>query len=106
MRMFESIWLHRMVYKLCPKVVFPLKKVFVEEILATLIDKTLVTYVQLASTSFFATFTFDLWMFVGVHDIFDVVVNFLSNNWELKHVTVDLFKATETNGAAMAIKCP
>lgn len=34
-----------MVYKLCPKVVFPLKKVFVEEILATLIDKTLVTYV-------------------------------------------------------------
>jgi hypothetical protein len=45
-------------------------------------------------------------MFVGMHDIFDVVVNFLSNNWELKHVTIDLFKATETNGVAMAIKCP
>ncbi len=43
-------------------------------------------------------------MFVGVHDMFDVVVNFLSNNWEPKHVTIDLFKATETNGATMAIK--
>ncbi len=43
-------------------------------------------------------------MFVGVHDMFDVVINFLSNNWEPKHVTINLFKAIETNGATMAIK--
>jgi hypothetical protein len=43
-------------------------------------------------------------MFARVHDLFDVVVNFLSSNLEPKHVTISLFKATKTNGTAMAIK--
>jgi hypothetical protein len=45
MRTFESIWLHQMVYRLCPRVVFPSKKMFVEEILLILMERILMTYV-------------------------------------------------------------
>jgi hypothetical protein len=31
-------------------------------------------------------------------DIFVLIVHFLSNNWELGRVTIDLFKTTETFG--------
>lgn len=41
-------------------------------------------------------------MFARVHDMF-VIVNFLSNNWELKHVTVNLLKVIEVSGATMAL---
>jgi hypothetical protein len=76
MRIVEFIWLQQMAYKLCLKVVFPSKKMIVKEVLHTLVEKTLVTYVQLT----LATCTFDLWMFTRVHDVFTLVVNFLSNN--------------------------
>jgi hypothetical protein len=104
MRTFESIWLHQMAYMLCPRVALPSKKMFVEEVLFTLMERTLMTYVQpTLATCLSTTCTFDLWMFAKVHNVF-VVVNFLSNNWEPKHVTINLFKAIETNGATMAIK--
>jgi hypothetical protein len=32
-----------------------------------------------------------------------VVVNFLSNNWELKHVTINLFKVIEISGPTMVL---
>jgi hypothetical protein len=42
-------------------------------------------------------------MSIRAHDVF--VVNFLSNNnLELKHLTIGLFKAIETNGATMVVK--
>jgi hypothetical protein len=43
MRTFESIWLHQMAYKLCLMVVFPSKKLFVEEVLLTLMERILMT---------------------------------------------------------------
>jgi hypothetical protein len=49
-----------------------------------------------------ATCTFDLWMSKGVHDVFVVVVNFLSNKWEAKHITIRLFDVSNTSGATMA----
>lgn len=84
-----------------PKGCFLSNKKFVEEVLPTLVENTLVTYVQLTlATCFPTTCTFDLWMFVRAHDVF--VVNFLSkNNLELKHVTIGLFKAIEISGATM-----
>jgi hypothetical protein len=33
-----------------------------------------------------------------------VIVNFLSSNWEPKHVTIGLFEATTTYGATMVSK--
>ncbi len=54
---------------------------FVEEVLLALMEKTLVTYAQHAlATCLFATCIFDLWMFIGVHDVFAFVINFLFNN--------------------------
>jgi hypothetical protein len=42
-------------------------------------------------------------MLKGVHDIF-VVVNFISNNWETKHIIIGLFKIIHTNVTTMALK--
>jgi hypothetical protein len=32
----------------------------------------------------------------GAHDVFELVINFLGNDWQLKHVTISLFEASET----------
>jgi hypothetical protein len=50
------------------------------------------------------TCTFDLSMFARTHDIFIVVVNFLSSNWEHKHLTIGLFEAIATSGVTMVPK--
>jgi hypothetical protein len=39
MKVVESIWLQRLAYKLCPQVVFPFRKAFVEDILFGFIKK-------------------------------------------------------------------
>lgn len=52
----------------------------------------------------FSIYTFDLWVFTGAHDVFVVVVNFLSNNWEPKHVTIGLFEAIAITSATIAPK--
>ncbi len=41
------------------------------------------TYVEFALVNYLlTTCTFDLWMSNGVHDVFVVVVNFISSDWE------------------------
>lgn len=45
-----------------------------------------------------------IYMSKGVHDIFVIVINFLSNNWVAKHVTIDLFELTYTSGATIDLK--
>jgi hypothetical protein len=35
-------------------------------------------------------------MLEKVHDVFIVVVNFISNNWEAKHTTIGLFEVILT----------
>jgi hypothetical protein len=87
-----------------PKGCFLSNKKFVEEVLPTLMENIVVTYVQLALATWFSTTcTFNLWMYVRAHDV--SIVNFLSNNnLELKHVTVGLFEAIETSGATMLVK--
>jgi hypothetical protein len=36
--------------------------------------------------------------------VFVVVVNFISNDWEAKHVTIKLFQANDISGATMVPK--
>jgi hypothetical protein len=43
-------------------------------------------------------------MLKGVHDIFVVVVNFIFNDWEAKHVIIGLFEVIDTSGIALAPK--
>jgi len=42
-------------------------------------------------------------MLKGAHDIFVVVVDFIHNDWEAKHVTT-LFEVTNASGIVMATK--
>ncbi len=64
----------------------------------------MVTNVKLALPNcILTTFTLDLWMSKKVHDIFAIVVNFLSNDREATHVTIGLFELTYTSGASMAL---
>ena len=43
-------------------------------------------------------------MLKGAYDIFALVVNFLNADWVPTHVTLVLFKACDTSGAAMAVQ--
>lgn len=43
-------------------------------------------------------------MIKGMHDVFVVVVNFISNEWEAKHVIIGLFEVMDASGATMAPK--
>lgn len=62
-------------------------------------------YVQLAlANCVSSSCAFDIWMSKGMHDIFVVVVSFISNNWEAKHVTIGLFEMTDTCGITMVPK--
>ncbi len=36
--------------------------------------------------------------------MFVVVMNFISNDWEAKYVTIELFQTNDTSGATMAPK--
>jgi hypothetical protein len=77
MKFVELIWFQRLSYKLCPQIVFPSRKDFVENVLPSLVEKTMVIYVQLALTNCLSTTcTFDQWMSKGTNDIFVVVVNY------------------------------
>jgi len=68
-------------------------------------EKTIELYVLPAlAECYYATMSFDLWMFKRGYDVFTLVVNFLNSNWEPKHVTIGLFEAIETIGQALAIK--
>jgi ubiquinone biosynthesis protein Coq4 len=49
------------------------------------------------------TYNFDLWMSKGAHDVFVVVVNFLSTIRKPKHITIGLFEVSNTSGAAMVM---
>jgi hypothetical protein len=81
MRTIKSIWLQRLVYRLCPRLLFPPRKSFVEETLSSLIENTMTTYVQSALVDYIlTTYTFDLWMSKGTRDVFVVVVNFISSD--------------------------
>ncbi len=68
-------------------------------------EKTIELYVLPALIEcYYATMSFDLWMFKRGYDVFTLVVNFLSSNLQLKHVIIGLFEAIKTIGQALAKK--
>jgi hypothetical protein len=38
----------------------------------------------------------------GTYDVFALLINFLNNDWQPKHVTIGLFETIETTGQALA----
>ncbi len=91
------------VLHLSPRVVFPSRKQFSQEILPNLVEKTKQVYVLPKLIDCICAITsFDLWMSKGVHDIFALVINFLGSNWQPKQITIGLFKATKIIGQTLA----
>jgi len=43
-------------------------------------------------------------MVKGMHNVFVVVVNFISSEWEAKHVIIGLFEVMDISGATMVPK--
>jgi hypothetical protein len=77
----ESIWLKRLVLCLCPKLDFPSRRQFPQDILLGLMEKTNQLYVVLAlAKCYFTTINFNLWMSKGTYNVFALVINFLNND--------------------------
>lgn len=105
LRIVKFVCLQRLAFWLCLRVNFPLKRVFTNNILHALVNRTLTEYVQLTlAKCLITTCNFDLWMSKGGHYIFTIVVNFPSTNWELKHITIGIFEAHDMSGATMVVK--
>jgi hypothetical protein len=65
MKTIKSIWLQRLVYKLCLKAVFLYsRKVFMEKVLPALVNYLL------------ATCTFYIWMSRWAHNVFIAIINY------------------------------
>jgi len=80
------------------------RKIFQQDIIPTLVQKTKEDYVLLEfSQCVSAIANFNLWMSKGAYDIFALVINFLDGNWKLKRVTIGLFEAIETTNQALAM---
>ncbi len=65
----DNTWLKYLVMQLCPRIVFPSRKMFSQEVLVDLVEKKnmLLKLKQCYST----TTSFDLWMSKGAHDFLD-----------------------------------
>lgn len=83
----------------------PIQESFWQKHFAFLSAKNLVEYVQCAlATRDFSHLHFgSLDVKKGAHDMFVVVVNFLLNDWEPKHITIKLFEDFNIFGATMVI---
>jgi len=49
----------------------------------------------------YATAHFDLWMSKGTYDVFAMVITFLCNDWQPKHVSISLFEAIKKTRQAL-----
>jgi len=70
--------------------------------LLNLVKKTKQTYVLVILTKcVFTLANYDLWVSKMAHDVFALIVNFLKENWMLKHITIKLFETFETVGQTL-----
>jgi hypothetical protein len=66
--------------------------------LVDLVEKTKQKYILPKLKQCYSATSFDLWMSKGAHDVFTLVISFLSEKWQLQHITIGLFEANETTG--------
>jgi len=98
----ENVWFKCLILHLSPRIMFPSRKQFFQDILFNLVEKTKQIYVLPKFTNCISTtISFDLWMPKGVHDIFAFVINFLGFTWQPKQVTIGLFEAIKTIGQTL-----
>ncbi len=77
---------------LCHMIFFPSIKQVSNELWPILMEKIKNIYVlPTLIKCHFVTTSFDLWMSKASHDIFALVIKFLGDNWQPKHITLGLF---------------
>jgi hypothetical protein len=70
-----------------------------------MINKTMERHALHALIKFILmTTTFDLWMSHERFDTFALVMNYIYNNWELCHITINIFKVHETLRTTMVLQ--
>ena len=98
----ESQWVQRFVFMCDSGINFPSRKQLVREHILAMFTKHMEQYVlPLVEKSTTVSVTFDLWMSCGTQDTFCMVVNFPDTDWVPRHVTVGVFGAQSTTGAAL-----
>jgi hypothetical protein len=88
-----------------PHVIFPFHSSLVEQILPTMVTKTM--NLHMLPHPEFATIVFcnfDLWMSKNEVDTFALVINYLDKTCTFRHVTMGLFEVHETIGSAMVLQ--
>jgi hypothetical protein len=100
----EAPFLRRLILKRNPHVIFPSRHQLMNHILLRLARKQKNKFIYEVEAYDTWTLSFDLWMSKGGVDTFVLIILFLNHNWELGHVTIDLFETSKTSRAAMAIQ--
>jgi hypothetical protein len=73
----KSMWLKCLIFCLCPKLNFPSRRQFSQDILLRFMEKTNEFYVLLSLAKCYSTTTnFDLWMSEGTNDVFTLAIKF------------------------------
>ncbi len=98
--MVEKVW-----YALMLKIFFSFEKIIFHDLLPRLMEKLRKLYVLPTLTKcHFTTTNFDLWMSKVGHDVFAFVINFLSGDWQPKHITLNLFEPIDTSEQTLVKK--
>jgi hypothetical protein len=85
----EDAWLKRLVLRQCGNVVFPSRHRLANEVLPTLVTKTMENFVNsIFADCITCMTTFDLWMSWGINDTFAFVISFINALWQPCHVTI------------------
>ncbi len=101
----ENSWLKIFNMHLCPIIFFTSRKQFSNKLPPRLMEKIKQLYVLLALIKcHYATTSFDMWMSKVGHDIFALVINFLGNDCQPKHITLGLFEPTDTTRQTLVKK--
>ncbi len=102
----ESIWMRRFGLQKDPSRVFLSHRTLTEEILPSMMKRTLQKFVFLfINVAISITITFDLWMDKGALNTFTFIINFLSLDWEPKHVTIGFLRQKGFLGLVSLVNC-
>ncbi len=71
---------------------FSSKHYLVTNVISNIVEKTKERYVLPSLVSCITCTSFNFWMFLGEHDTFAMVVNFINNLWEPTHVPWEFLK--------------
>ncbi len=97
MQFVESVWLRRFVMHFCPRLLFPSRKQFSQEVLGKCKQRYVLPLLKDISTT-----SFNLWMFHVAHDVFALIINFFKKDQKPKQITIGLFEASKSTRQALA----